>query len=118
MTTPPRPARKTLVGKFVGVNSRNGAVVRRTPPRPVWLAVISFDNDPSTIEWQHTLAPDDSMDCDEYAKQFAAEMGVELAEADGEVPTGNADFTVRITQDPDGVTNFTSKSYFFRGASE
>jgi len=48
-----------------------------------------------------------------FAHEYAASVGRDVAPADGYIPTGCADFTVTLQDEPGSVRCWNSQSYFF-----
>lgn len=61
---------------------------------------------------RYALADADLLDCDLYAERYASEIDYSLAQPDGYIITGCADFTVTLQEDPGSVICWNSKSYF------
>lgn len=76
-----------------------------------YYAIIIDDRSGEEVE-RHTLDKHDILDCDIWARAYASSLERELHETTKHVPTGCADFTVTLTQQPGGVRNWDSKSYF------
>ena len=61
-----------------------------------------------------TLADVDSLDCDHYAARFAELLGFELDFNADEVPDGTEDYSVTLTDDPNGVRCWKSANYMVK----
>ena len=58
----------------------------------------------------------DELDPNIYAEQFANEQGFDIDEADGTIPDGCEDFSVKIAERADSVRCWTSRNYMIAGA--
>ena len=58
----------------------------------------------------------DELDPDIYAEQFANEQGFDIDEADGMIPDGGEDFSVKIAERADSLRCWTSRNYMIAGA--
>lgn len=77
-------------------------------PQPRMLAILKDRN--GTEVDRITLDDNDPLDCDRFASRFAATWGFELDE-DGIIPDGSEDYSVTLTDDPDGVRCWESANY-------
>ncbi len=81
-------------------------------------AVITADYSGEALAC-YKLADVDLLDCDLYAKRYADEQGLELDIQPGaHVPTGCADFTVTLQDEPGAVRCWNSQSYFIAAQEE
>jgi len=75
-------------------------------------AVITDDHTGETLMLL-ALGDNDLLDPNLYAHEYAASVDMEVAPADGYIPTGCADFTVTLQDEPGAVRCWNSQSYFF-----
>ena len=59
-------------------------------------AIIEPRNEPEIIR---PLGDDDILDCEIYADEYAHDLGVTIAAADGYIPNGCGDITVTLLED-------------------
>lgn len=65
---------------------------------------------------RYTLTDTDLLDCDRFADIFANGLGIELeGEApDSRIPDGCEDYTVTLTEDPQGVRCWSRANYMIK----
>lgn len=73
---------------------------------------IITDRDGNEI-FRYALTDEDLLDCDVFAERHADDLGVAIAEADGDIPDGCEDFAVTLTEEPGQPRCWDSKNYFF-----
>jgi hypothetical protein len=62
-----------------------------------------------------TLNDSDPLDCNHFAERFSKTLGYELeGETEGRIPDGCEDYSVTITDDPEGVRCWASANYMLK----
>jgi hypothetical protein len=61
------------------------------------------------------LTDSDPLDCDHFAERFSKTLGYELeGETEGRIPDGCEDYSITITDDPEGVRCWSSANYMLK----
>jgi hypothetical protein len=80
---------------------------------PPMLAILRNGNG-QTLE-SRTLTDSDPLDCDHFAAIFSELWGFELeGETAGSIPDGTEDYSITITDDPEGVRCWSSANYMLK----
>ena len=77
-------------------------------------AIITDRN--GTEEARFILTDTDPLDCDHFAARFAADIGYDLEgeEPQSRIPDGCEDYTVTLTEDPQGVRCWSRANYMIK----
>jgi len=80
---------------------------------PTMLAILRYR---SGREVDRIMLKDsDPLDCDHYAAIFSNNLGYELeGETEGRIPDGAEDYSITITDDPDGARCWSSANYMLK----
>ena len=112
-----------LAEAYMRADSNNSQILRTAfahifnryapPPEPPTFAIL---RDWSGREVDRIMLTDsDPLDCDHYAAIFSNNLGYELeGETEGRIPDGTEDYSITITDDPEGVRCWSSASYMLK----
>ena len=80
---------------------------------PTMLAILRYRSG-REVE-RITLTDTDPLDCDHFAERFSNLIGYELeGETEGRIPDGCEDYSITITDDPEGVRCWSSANYMVK----